>query len=118
MRGLRDALGHTVVLSSRGRPGLRLGTVDGSSLLRIGIVIGSPLGLHSSAQGKLVLAFGMICSKRRSRQPVSHASRTITGPGRLRREIASVRAQGGRTSDIDRAQCACGADFRRGGSVG
>lgn len=97
MRGLRDALGHTVVLSKvEGGRVYALDQVDGSSLLRIGIVIGSPLGLHSSAQGKLVLAFGApdLLEETIEAGLSASASRTITGPGRLRREIASVRAQG------------------------
>jgi IclR family transcriptional regulator, KDG regulon repressor len=97
MRKLRDALGHTVVLSKveSGRV-YAMEQVDGSSLLRIGIVIGSPLGLHSSAQGKLVLAFGAadLLEATIKGGLVASASRTITSPDRLRREIASVRAQG------------------------
>ena len=36
------------------------GPGGGISMLRIGLVIGSPLGLHSSAQGKLI--FETICA--------------------------------------------------------
>jgi DNA-binding IclR family transcriptional regulator len=97
MRKLRDALGHTVVLSKvEGARVYAMEQADGSSLLRIGIVIGSPLGLHSSAQGKLALAFGaadLLGATIKGGLPAS-ASRTITSPDRLRREIARVRAQG------------------------
>jgi IclR family transcriptional regulator, KDG regulon repressor len=97
MRGLRDALGHTVVLSKvEGGRVYALEQVDGSSLLRIGIVIGSRLGLHSSAQGKLVLAFGSadLLEDTIEAGLSASASRTITSADRLRREIGSVRAQG------------------------
>jgi DNA-binding IclR family transcriptional regulator len=97
MRELRDSLGHTVVLSKvEGGQVYAMEQVDGPSLLRIGVVIGSPLGLHSSAQGKLVLAFGasdLLEVTIKGGLPAS-ASRTITSPDRLRREIANVRAQG------------------------
>jgi IclR family KDG regulon transcriptional repressor len=96
MRKLRDALGQTVVLSKvEGGRVYAMEQIDGSSMLTIGIVIGSPLGLHSSAQGKLVLAFGekglLEATIKAGLAP--NTSRTITSPERLRREIATVRAQ-------------------------
>lgn len=97
MRKVRDTLGHTVVLSKvEGGRVYALEQVDGPSLLRIGVVIGSPLGLHSSAQGKLVLAFGAtdLLDATIKGGLAATASRTITSPDRLRREITSVRAQG------------------------
>jgi DNA-binding IclR family transcriptional regulator len=85
MQRLRDQLGLTVVLSK-----------VVAHQLYVGVVIGSPLGLHSSAQGKIVLAFGdpgLLESVTKSRLDRRTGS-TITDPARLRREIATVRRQG------------------------
>ena len=58
MRELRDALGHTVVLSSMTpRGALVLTTLAGASDIKIGVRSGSELSFHASAQGKVLLAF-------------------------------------------------------------
>jgi DNA-binding IclR family transcriptional regulator len=70
--------------------------IYGTSDVTVGVVIGSPLGLHSSAQGKIVLAFGdpsLLESVTKSRLDRRTAN-TIVDPARLRREIATVRKQG------------------------
>jgi DNA-binding IclR family transcriptional regulator len=94
MRRLRDALGHTVVLS-RFMSGkvFAIERVDGSSVIVFGTTIGAPLGLHSSAQGKIALAFGppdlLEATIRAGLKALT--ARTIAGADRLRREIDEVR---------------------------
>lgn len=97
MRRLRDSLGHTVVLSRVISSQLyAIERIDSVSNLAFGIVIGSPLGLHSSAQGKVVLAFGpaalleIVAGGRLERQTPA----TIVDPGRLRAEVAEVQLRG------------------------
>jgi DNA-binding IclR family transcriptional regulator len=96
MQRLRDRLGLTVVLSKVVAHQLfAIERVYGTSDVTVGVVIGSPLGLHSSAQGKIVLAFGdpgLLESMTRSRLERRTGS-TIVDPARLRREIATVRRQ-------------------------
>lgn len=58
MRELRDALGHTVVLSeATPRGALVVTKLTGFSPIEIGVRPGSELSFHASAQGKVVLAF-------------------------------------------------------------
>ncbi|MEW6121923.1 MAG: IclR family transcriptional regulator [Pseudomonadota bacterium] len=58
MRELRDALGHTVVLSeTTPRGALVVTKLSGVSPIEIGVRSGSELPFHSSAQGKVMLAF-------------------------------------------------------------
>ncbi len=58
MRELRDLLGHSVVLSeSSPRGALVLSMVGGTAAIEIGVRPGSELPFHSSAQGKVLLAF-------------------------------------------------------------
>ena len=58
MRELRDLLGHSVVLSeSAPRGALVLSMVVGTAAIEIGVRPGSELPFHSSAQGKVFLAF-------------------------------------------------------------
>jgi IclR family transcriptional regulator, KDG regulon repressor len=58
MRQLRDALGHTVVLSEMTPGGaLVLTKLSGVSPIEIGERPGSELAFHASAQGKVMLAF-------------------------------------------------------------
>jgi DNA-binding IclR family transcriptional regulator len=97
MQRLRDRLGLTVVLSKVVSNQLyAIERVYGKSNVQVGLVIGSPLGLHSSAQGKIVLAFGppgLLESVIKSRLERA-TSDTIVDPARLRQEIEAVRAQG------------------------
>lgn len=97
MRKLRDSLGQTVVLSKVDSNQIyAIERIDGASSVTIGIVIGTPLGLHSSAQGKLVLAFGpegLLDTV--ARAPLeARTSRTIVSGERLRAEVEKIRAQG------------------------
>ncbi len=94
MRRLRDALGHTVVLS-RFMSGkiFAIERVDAASVFVFGTTIGAPLGLHCSAQGKIALAFGpadLLDTVIRSGLKAS-TSRTIVNAERLRREIELIR---------------------------
>jgi DNA-binding IclR family transcriptional regulator len=97
MRRLADRLGLTVVLSKVVSSQLyAIERVYGKSDVQVGVVIGSPLGLHSSAQGKIVLAFGppgLLESLTKSRLD-RRTGNTIIDPARLRKEVDAVRAQG------------------------
>ena len=101
MRRLRDSLGATVILSVlEGAHLLTAEQMDGQAMLAIGVVIGSELGLHSSAQGKIALAFGppeLLKQASRSRLK-SLTSHTITNPEKLRREVLAARKQGWATA--------------------
>lgn len=97
MRQARDALGTTIALSKvDGSQLYAIERVDGLTGVTVGVVIGSPLGLHSSAQGKIVLAFGraglLDATIEAGLEP--RTSMTITDPERLRAEVAAVRRQG------------------------
>ncbi len=97
MQRLRDRIGSTVVLSKIEVDKLfTIEQLDGRSMLRLGLVIGTPLGLHSSAQGKLVLAFGRsdLLENVIAAGLEARTSRTIVDPKRLRREVAAIRKQG------------------------
>jgi IclR family transcriptional regulator, KDG regulon repressor len=96
MQMVRDELGSTVVLSRVEVDKLfTIEQVDGRSMLRLGLVIGSPLGLHSSAQGKLVLAFGRsdLLENVIAHGLESKTRSTIVDPKRLRREVGLIRRQ-------------------------
>jgi IclR family KDG regulon transcriptional repressor len=97
IRDLRDSLGHSAVISQVEAGGVRIvSTVSGKSSIEIGVRPGSLLGFHSSAQGKIALAFGSdglraaVFSARLEKQTPS----TIAAPGALRTELARVRQQG------------------------
>jgi DNA-binding IclR family transcriptional regulator len=97
MRRVRDTLGHTVVLSKVVSNQLfAIERIDGTSNATVGIVIGSALGLHSSAQGKCVLAFGPDeLLQRVAAGPLEPSTPfTITDSRRLADEIAEVRRRG------------------------
>lgn len=59
LTALRDTLGHSTVISEIEPGGVRvLSTVSGKSAIEIGVKQGSLMPFHSSAQGKIALAFG------------------------------------------------------------
>lgn len=97
MRRLRDTLGFTVILSKVDSRGVYvIGQVDGTSWLMLGIVIGTRLSLHASAQGKLVLAFGppdrleeVIAGGLQPQTP-----QTIIDPDLLRLDVKAIRERG------------------------
>ncbi len=98
---LRDALGHSAVVSQVEPDGVRvLMTVPGKSSIEIGVKPGSLLAFHASAQGKVALAFGS--SEFRARALRARldmlTSQTIVSPAALRAEIDKVKAQGWATA--------------------
>jgi IclR family transcriptional regulator, KDG regulon repressor len=93
MRELRDSFGHTVVLSEMSpRGALVLKTLQGTSAIEIGVRPGSELSFHSSAQGKIMLAFSPRPQQERvlSRELERFTPNTINDPKRLDEEIASA----------------------------
>jgi len=97
MRELRDALGHSVVLSAATRNGaLVLNTVQGTSAIEIGVRPGSELSFHGSAQGKILLTFSPRPQQERvlSRPLQSFTPRTIIDPRRVEDELMRALKQG------------------------
>ena len=94
---LRDALGHFSVLSEVEAGGVRiLATVSGKSPIEIGVKQGSLLSFHSSAQGKIALAFGdeaLRCTTLRSRLDLQ-TPKTIVSATALSKELDKARRQG------------------------
>ena len=97
IRDLRDSLGHFSVISQVEAEGVRiLSTVSGKSAIEIGVKQGSLLPFHSSAQGKIALAFGdeSLRATVLNTRLEKNTPQTIVAPGALRREIEHVRRQG------------------------
>jgi len=97
MRELRDLLGHSVVLSeSSPRGALVLSMVGGTAAIEIGVRPGSELPLHSSAQGKVLLAFASPSQRERVlARPLSASTPlTVTDRKKIEEEIARVAQQG------------------------
>jgi DNA-binding IclR family transcriptional regulator len=101
MRDLRDSLGHFTVVSQVEAEGVRiLSTISGKSAIEIGVKQGSLVGFHSTAQGKVALAFGSdalraaVINTRLERCTPS----TIVAASALRKEIERVRRQGWATA--------------------
>jgi IclR family KDG regulon transcriptional repressor len=93
MRELRDQLGHSVVLSeSTPRGALVLSMVPGSAAIEIGVRSGSELPFHSSAQGKILLAFAPRPQQQRilAKPLQSFTSHTVVDPTRLEDELLRV----------------------------
>jgi DNA-binding IclR family transcriptional regulator len=103
---LRDALGHSSVVSQVEPDGVRvLGTVPGKSSIEIGVRPGSLLTFHASAQGKVALAFGSPEFRARALRGRLEmlTSKTIVSPAALRAEIEKVRARGWATAPDESA---------------
>jgi DNA-binding IclR family transcriptional regulator len=97
MRELRDALGHSVVLSAiTTRGALVLNTVPGTSAIEIGVRPGSELSFHASAQGKILLAYAPRPQQERllARPLQSFTSHTIIDPRRIDEEILRAARNG------------------------
>ncbi len=97
IRELRDTLGHSCVVSQVEPEGVRvLAAVSGKSAIEIGVKRGSLLQFHSSAQGKVALAFGeetlreVVLASRLERL----TPKTIVTASALRNEIERIRRQG------------------------
>ena len=97
MRALRDELGHSVALSQAEPTGARvIATLSGKSAVEIGVKPGSLLGFHTSAQGKVLLAFGDETARNRVLRGRLEmlTPHTITGAAALSAELDRIRAQG------------------------
>jgi IclR family transcriptional regulator, KDG regulon repressor len=93
MRDLRDALGHTVVLSEMTpRGALVLAKLVGTSPIEIGVRAGSELPFHASAQGKVVLAFAPHPFQARvlSRSLETFTAHTITSAERIQKALTEI----------------------------
>jgi IclR family transcriptional regulator, KDG regulon repressor len=94
---LRDTLGHFTVLSEPEIEGMRVvATRSGKSMVEVQVKQGSLLAFHSTAQGKLGLAFGDgAILERACRAKLEQTTPfTITNPKALRAEIDLVRRRG------------------------
>jgi IclR family KDG regulon transcriptional repressor len=93
MRELRDLLGHSVVLSEAApRGALVLSMVAGTAAIEIGVRPGSELPFHSSAQGKVLLAFAPRPQRERvlNKPLPSFTSHTVVDATLLEEELARV----------------------------
>jgi IclR family KDG regulon transcriptional repressor len=93
MRELRDQLGHSVVLSeSTPRGALVLSMVPGTAAIEIGVRSGSELPFHSSAQGKILLAFAPHPQQQRvlAKSLQSFTPHTVVDPKPLEDELMLV----------------------------
>jgi len=97
MRGLRDALGHTVVLSEMTpRGALVLARLNSTAPIEIGVRPGSELPLHATAQGKVLLAFAPRPFQTRilSRRLEAVTDRTITSAPRIEKALLDIAKRG------------------------
>ncbi len=94
---LRDALGHSSVISEVEPGGVRiLAAITGKSAIEIGVKQGSLLSFHASAQGKVALAFGEASLKQsvlRSRLDML-TPKTIVSATALTKDIDKTFRQG------------------------
>ena len=89
--------GISCVVSQVEAPGVRvLATIPGKSAIEIGVKPGSLLHFHSSAQGKIALAFGSDQLRAAAIRPDLEmmTPQTIVDPKALQKEIQQVRARG------------------------
>jgi DNA-binding IclR family transcriptional regulator len=99
--GLRDALGHSAVVSRIEPDGIRvLLTLSGKSPIEIGVKPGSLLPLHATGQGKVTLAFGPQEMRERilGSELEALTPHTITTSRALAAELARVKKQGWATA--------------------
>ena len=97
MRELRDKIGQTVVLSSlTPRGALVILAVPSTSPIEIGVRPGSELSFHSSAQGKVLLAFSPRPFQERvlSRELPKLTDKTVIDREKLERELFKVQKDG------------------------
>jgi len=101
LTGLREALGHSAVVSRIEPDGIRvLLTLSGKSPIEIGVKPGTLLPLHTTGQGKVTLAFGPQEMRERVLDSKLEAftPHTITTPRVLAAELARVKKQGWATA--------------------
>lgn len=97
MREFRDATSITTVLTTPTAHGaLVLSTSIASHKIEIGVRRGSELAFHSSAQGKVMLAFGPspLLPRILREELAPLTPYTITDPEKLRAEVAAAAEQG------------------------
>ena len=97
MRELRDLLGHSVVLSEAcPRGALVLSMVGGTAAIEIGVRPGGELQFHSSAQGKVLLAYASSSMRERAlaKSLPSFTMHTITDRKTIEDELARVAREG------------------------
>lgn len=97
MRKVRDALGHSVVLSMLDRGGVRVVRVEsGKSVVEITVKPGSLMNYHASAQGKVALAFGAVALRKQilAGKLAVQTPQTIVSPKKLEQELDRIRLQG------------------------
>jgi IclR family transcriptional regulator, KDG regulon repressor len=97
MQELRDALGHSVVLSTpTPRGALVLKTLAGASPIEIGVRPGSELSFYASAQGKVLLAFSPRPVQERvlARPMPAFTDKTIVDRGALDDELVGIMKRG------------------------
>jgi DNA-binding IclR family transcriptional regulator len=97
MRELREFLGQTVSLAEMTQRGaLVLETLIGSSPIEIVVRVGSELPFHSSAQGKVLLAFAPrpIQERELKKELVALSAKTKTDRRELEIEFEKIRALG------------------------
>lgn len=98
---LRDALGHSAVVSQITPDGMRvLATVPGRSRIEIGVRVGSVLAFNGSAQGKAALAFASPEFRDRVLRGKLEifTPHTIISPAVLVTELEKIRTQGWATA--------------------
>jgi IclR family transcriptional regulator, KDG regulon repressor len=97
LRNLREALGHSAVVSRFEEDGMRvLRTLRGTSQVEIGVRPGSLLSFHGTAQGKLALAYGPDALRERvlmSRLQLLTPN-TIVSPAALKEELDRIKGRG------------------------
>lgn len=97
MRALRDALGHTVVLSEMTpRGALVVAKITGTSSIEIGVRSGSELPFHATAQGKVMLAFAPKPFQERilSKRLETLTDRTVTSRARMEKDLIDIARHG------------------------
>src|SRR5215468_5077662 len=93
MRELRDALGHTVVLSEMTpRGALVLARLNSTAPIEIGVRAGSELPFHATAQGRVLLAFAPRPFQARvlARRLAAFTHKTITSPERIAKMLLDI----------------------------
>ena len=97
MRELRDALGHTVVLSEMTPSGaLVLAKLASTSPIEIGVRPGSELPFHATAQGKVMLAYAPRPFQMRilARRMESFTEKTVTSVERIEKTLQDIIKRG------------------------
>jgi IclR family transcriptional regulator, KDG regulon repressor len=97
MRELRDALGHTVVLSAMtSRGALVMSTIASTSPIEIGVRPGSELSFHASAQGKVFPAFAPRPLQERvlARPLPTLTTKTIVDRDKIEEELSRIMKRG------------------------